>query len=197
MNKTYEYKTKKYNYKITYIGIFAIFFLIYSIYNFATTQKAIYLAPIIICIYIIWEDFISNSNPKIVTITDDSISFSSFGRTHTYRWNDIKRFQIKEFITARKMFIRINGGGLLSGRYWVNCYYMNDCDELYLYLRDKEYEIDPYSLKSQARRSNEADFEKRKKKAEEKAKLKEQKEKEKAERKAAKKLAKKGKKEGE
>lgn len=187
MNKTYEYKTKFYNYKVRDIGIFAIFFLFYSIFNVFRYQSYLYCVPIIICIYIIWEDFISLSNPKTVTITDDSITFGAFGKFHTYKWNEIKKFQIKEFISSRKMYIRINNAGLLRGRYWVNCYFMNDCDELYMWLRDKEYELDPNSLKAQARRSNEADFEERKRKAQEKKELKEKKRKEKAEQRALKK----------
>ena len=168
MNKTYEYKTKWFNYRIRDIGIFAILFLLYSIYNFVTTQSILFIVPIIICVYIIWEDFISLSNPKTVTITDDSITFGAFGKFHTYKWSEIKRFTIKEFISSRKMYIRINDAGLLKGRYWVNCYFMNDCDEIYMWLRDKEYELDPNSLKAQARRTNEAAFEERKQKAEEK-----------------------------
>lgn len=190
MNKTYEYKTKFFNYKIRNIGIFAIFFLLYSIYNYITTKSVLFIVPIIICIYIIWEDFISLSNPKTVTITDDSITFGAFGKFHTYKWTEIKKFQIKEFVTARKMYIRINDAGLLKGRYWVNCYFMNDCDEIYLFLRNKEYEIHPNSLKSIARRTNEEDFEERKKKAEEKKRLKQKKKEEKQKRKLAKKEAK-------
>lgn len=189
MNKTYEYKTKWFNYKIRNIGIFAIFFLIYSIYNYLTTKSNLYIVPIIICIYIIWEDFISLSNPKTVTITDESITFGAFGKFHTYKWNEIKKFQIKEFVSSRKMYIRINEAGLLKGRYWVNCYFMNDTDELYMWLRDKEYELDPNSLKAQARRSNEADFEERKRKASEKKALKEKQEQEKKEKRLAKKNA--------
>lgn len=187
MNKTYEYKTKFFNYKIRDIGIFAILFLFYSIYNLVSTKNSFFSVPIIICIYIIWEDFISLSNPKTVTITDDSITFGAFGKFHTYKWSEIKKFQIKEFISSRKMYIRINEAGLFKGRYWVNCYFMNDCDEIYMYLRDKEYELNPNSLKSIARRTNEADFEERKKKAEEKKK---QKEKEKEEKKNNKKIRK-------
>jgi len=184
MDKIYEYKTKQYNYKIRNIGLFAIFFLIYSIIRFVKSNlQIIYLVPIIVCIYIIWEDFISLSNPKIVHITDEFISFKQFSRTHTYYWKDIKRFSIKEFMSARKMYIRINDDNIFKGRYWVNCYFMNDTDEIYMWLRNKEMELNPNSVKTRSIISNQEEFEKRQKaRAEKQAK----KEKEKQEKKAAK-----------
>ena len=129
--------------------------------NLLTTNNPLYFAPIIICIYIIWEDFVSISNPSEVTITDESITFGAFGRKHTFLWSEIKLFTIKEFVSSRKMFIRINDAGLLKGRYWVNCYFFVDGEELYMWLRDKEYALHPNSLKAQARRSNEKDYEER------------------------------------
>ena len=39
--------------------------------------------------------------------------------------------------------------------------YFNDTDELYTFLRDKEYEIHPDTMKAIARRTNEEDFKKR------------------------------------
>ena len=162
MDKIYEYQTKQYNYKIRDIGIFAILYLIFSIYKYVQDYtKYVYLIPIIICIYIIWEDFISLSNPKIIHITDDYISFEAFNKKHLYKWEDIKKFKIKEFSTAKKMYIRINDDTLLKGRYWINCFYMNDRDELYMWLRNKEMELNPNSIKTQTIKANEEDFIKR------------------------------------
>ena len=182
MNKTYYYKPKFFRYKVTYIGIFAIFFLLYSIYNLFVNQNIIYSLPIIICAYIIMEDFVTISNPSSVTITDESITFSAYGRSHKFLWNEMRSFTIKEFISSRKMFIRINGGGIFSGRYWLSCLYFLDGEELYMWLRDKEYLMNPNSLKSQARRSNEKDFAQRQVKNAEKQAAREKKQQERLER---------------
>ena len=49
MDKIYEYQTKQYNYKIRDIGIFAILYLIFSIYKYVQDYtKYVYLIPIII-----------------------------------------------------------------------------------------------------------------------------------------------------
>lgn len=125
----------------------------------------IWIVGLVVSFYSAWEIFVSGSNPSKVTIDDYSITFTSYGKDHRYEWNEINKLQVKEFIGARKLFVRINDPGFLKGRYWVNCYYSNDTDELYKYIVDREYNLHPNTLKSQARANGEKDLAERKRKA--------------------------------
>jgi hypothetical protein len=78
----------------------------------------------------------------------------SFNRTDDYHLSQLKSFKIREFPTAGKMYLRMDGGGLLKGRYWLNTKNYNDGQELFRLLLDMEYEKHPESLKARARRVN-------------------------------------------
>ncbi|MCI8401264.1 MAG: hypothetical protein HFI38_04085 [Lachnospiraceae bacterium] len=170
--RTYEYDPAIYARKITLIGGFCALIFLYSIYSLIVSGgNVIWIAAAIISAYTVWETFISLSNPSKVIVDADSITFCAYGREHRYLWSDINRFRVKEFVGARKLFVRINEASILKGRYWLHCYYFNDTDLLYKYIVDKEYLIHPDSLKARARESGEKDLaeraEKKKRQAEE------------------------------
>ena len=65
--------------------------------------------------------------------------------------------------TSKKIYLRINkdDNSLLKGRYWIDCLYFNDSDELFMYFVNKEDEIHPDTIKAYAHRSNKLSPEKR------------------------------------
>lgn len=162
VQKTYTYKEKIYNRKVKFTGAYAgAIFLIAAFYFLFRSMNFLLIPVMIVCFYTYWETYVSLANPQEVIVDDRAITFRGVGKEHTFLWKDIYRFQCKEFVQARKIFLRINEASMTKGRYWINCYYFNDCDELYMFLRDKEYEIHPDSIKSYARRSNEEDLNRR------------------------------------
>ena len=163
--KQYIYKKKYYNFKVVYIGYFVAVIGLFSIYQFVVSHAALYGFILLICAYQFFNTFISISNPEEVDVDDRSITFKGFGKTHSYQFKDIEDFRVKEFAIAKKIYLRINkdSSSLLKGRYWIDCIYFNDGDELFTYLLKKEDEIHPDTIKAYSHRSNAADFKNEKK----------------------------------
>lgn len=164
MKKTYKYRDAVYKRKVKVTGAYAGIIALAAIgyFLFSSNHNYLLIAVAVVGLYTYWETYVSLANPQEVTIDDKSITFAGCGKVHTYQWKDIYSFKVKEFVSARKVFVRINDAGIKKGRYWINCRYFNDTDQLYMFFRDKEYEIHPNSIKSYARRSNEKKFEERK-----------------------------------
>ena len=154
--KIYEYDTKVYRTKITITAIFCAFILAYSLFSiFTTNVPALWLVAAVVAGYFVWETFVSIANPSKVEVSDQGITFSAYHKSHHYDWNEVKRFKCKPLASGTKMFVRINEAGIFRGRYWVNCYYFNNGNELFQYLFHKEIEIDPEGLKARAVRGSE------------------------------------------
>ena len=153
MNKTYFYDKNRYSVRITGIGYFAVFLLLYGIYRFISTGFLMYVAIIVISCYIIFETFITCANPNKITITDKMIIFEDPRHKDQYYWDEIKDFRVKELPNRKQVYIRINKDdfNLFKGRYWVYCLYFNDTDELYNFFLDKEAEIHPDTIKAKNR----------------------------------------------
>lgn len=105
-------------------------------------------------LYQVWNTFIAIANPETVVIDGGAIAFSAWGRTDRYEAGEITEFRVREFPTAGKMYVRVNGGRLLRGRYWLQTRVMTDGDELFRRICDMEYAMHPDTLKAYARRSN-------------------------------------------
>lgn len=155
MNKTYYYDKKIYAYRVTMIGVISGIILLYATLQLLINPNNwLMIGPFFIGLYAFWETFVSVANPSSVTITDDSVTFSAYGRSHTWYWKDVTKLQVKEFPTAKKLFIRFNDPGYFKGRYWVAALEFNDTNELYNYFLDKEFELHPDTLKGRARQSS-------------------------------------------
>ena len=155
--KKYVYQKKFYNVRVAFTGYFAIFFLIFSIYRYIKEPDILWSLAAVGCIYIIFNTFFSMSYPEEIDIDDHRISFKSFGKVHTYDFKQIKDFRVKESAASHRVYLRINkdGNNLLKGRYWIECAYFSDAQELFEYFLKKEDEIHPDTVKAYAHKSNE------------------------------------------
>ncbi|MBR4461811.1 MAG: hypothetical protein IKS51_04450 [Erysipelotrichaceae bacterium] len=163
--KTYVYREVLYRRKVKFTGAYAgVLGLAAAGYFLFMGMNFLLIPVMVVCFYTYWETYVSLANPQEIVIDDRAITFRACGKEHTYLWKDIYNFRVKEFVTARKIFLRINKADMRRGRYWINCMYFNDTDELYMFLRDKEYEIHPDSMKAIARRTNEEEFKERQEK---------------------------------
>jgi len=189
MKKTFTYREVLYKRRVKFTGAYCGVIGLFAAISLFWSKNFLLIGVIVVCAYTYWETYGALSNPGEIKIDEQGITFSGCGMTNSYKWKDIYNFQMKEFPTAQKVFLRVNEASLKRGRYWINYGCFDDGQELYLFLRDKEYEIHPNSIKSRARRSTEKGFEERTAAAEAKAaneKLKqEEKARLKAERKAA------------
>ncbi|QWT17643.1 hypothetical protein KPC83_00255 [Collinsella sp. zg1085] len=121
--------------------------------------------------YQLWNSLIAGANPHVVELREpgaaaretrhndvrldeQELSFISWGHAHRYKLAEVQEFRVREFPSAGKLYIRINGGGLLRGRYWLQTKVMTEGAELFQRIIDLEYAKHPDSLKAYARRVN-------------------------------------------
>ncbi|MBQ6334871.1 MAG: hypothetical protein IJI46_07390 [Erysipelotrichaceae bacterium] len=154
--KKYIYQKKYYQFKVVYIGYFTAAIALFSLYQFIISRSALSGLVLLICLYQLINTFVSISNPEEIDIDDKSITFKAFNKEHKYLFKDILDFRVKDFPLAKKIYLRINKdtSGLLKGRYWIDCSYFNDGDELFSYLIAKEDEMHPDTIRAYAHRSN-------------------------------------------
>lgn len=153
--KSYMYQKKLFFIEVTFTGIFCILIFIVSlILALQGYLSGLMIFVAVICLYQIWNTFISKSTPEEVVIDDDYISFSAYNRCDKYYFSEMKVLRIREFPTSGKMYIRVNDSNLLKGRYWVQTKQFENGKELFKTLLDLEYKLHPDTLKARARRVN-------------------------------------------
>lgn len=149
--RTYEYDSGVFARKITFTAGFCALIFTYSIFNLITGKSPIlWLAAAVVSGYFVWETFVSIANPSKVEIDDKGITFSAYKKSHHYDWAEINKFKSKPLSSGTKMFVRINDAGIFRGRYWVNCYYFNNGEELAKFLFKKEMEVEPEGLRAKS-----------------------------------------------
>ena len=89
-----------------------------------------------------------------MTISDDEISFELFGKSQSYKLSELKEFQIRGGSRGGKMYVRVGNHNALHGRFWISTDVYEDGEELAQRLIDIENNVDPDSLRVQARRTN-------------------------------------------
>jgi hypothetical protein len=57
--------------------------------------------------------------PSRVDIDGAGISFSAYGRAHSFAWSDIRRIRVRRFVVRDRVLVRIEPAGLWRGRYWL------------------------------------------------------------------------------
>lgn len=155
--KEYKYKKSIFLRKVTLTSLFAGFVgVICTTYAIQGTHLPRLLSILIafVMFYQVLNAFVAVANPETITLSDDAISFSAYGKTHEYKLDDIKEFRVKEFPGSGKMYIRINGGNLFKGRYWLDTFYTHEGDELFKEILELEDKLHPDSLKAHARRTS-------------------------------------------
>ena len=152
--KEYKYDAKKFGMKVTVTGVFCALIVLYCVWQCIVTQEAIWAIVAFVAFYTVWNSFVTISNPSKVTLSDEEIVFSAYGREDHFPMTEITSFRVKDFPNVRKLFIRINNASWFKGRYWIPAAFFNDTDELYKAILDIEERIHPNTLKSMARYSH-------------------------------------------
>ena len=149
----FKYNRLLYLFDVIITGIVAIGAFIVSLVYFHSNLSLLLLIGIV-CIYTIWNSFVSKVHPEKIVIKENEIVFESFNSKDRYYIDGTDRFQLREFPSSGKLYLRIGNEQLQKGRYWINTKNYNNGKELFQLFRDLDYKINPDSLKSKARRVN-------------------------------------------
>lgn len=108
---------------------------------------------LLLCVYSVWNTFISVSNPSLIRVVDGvSVGFSAYGRSHIYMFDQINRFAMRPVAGGTRLYMTINGGKLFKGRYWVRVSEFSDSKELEDFFYDLDAKVNPDSLVTRARK---------------------------------------------
>ena len=152
--KRYEYEDKFFSIEVTMTGIICIVTALVSLFSiFSQTMTFVFEIVLIVSIYQIMNTFFTNSNPKVVEVSDEELILSSYGRKDVYRLDEINSFKVRQ-IGTEKFYVRINKSSVYKGRYWITTNRMNDGKELADWIKEFELKIHPDSLKAQAIKSS-------------------------------------------
>ncbi len=150
--KRYVWEHKIYFRRVTLAGYFmalvALYCLIMLILHPGINVYLLFLVP---AVYGAMNTFFTLSNPDVVEITADTIRFCTGNKGHTYRFDELTGFNIKEFQLADFFFIRVEAGKKKKGRYYVNYRHMNDQQDLFAELYFIERTLHPTALKFSGR----------------------------------------------
>ena len=149
----FKYNRLLYLFDVIITGIVAIGAFIASLVYFHSNLSLLLLIGIV-CIYTIWNSFVSKVHPEKIVIKENEIVFETFNSKDRYYIDGTDRFQLREFPSSGKLYLRIGNEQLQKGRYWINTKNYNNGKELFQLFRDLDYKINPDSLKSKARRVN-------------------------------------------
>lgn len=155
--KRFEYDKTLYFIDVPVTGVVSLIVFLIALASIITNRiPALMFLVGIVAFYSFWNALVAKVTPKEVYVDGDMLTLRSFNRRDAYNLSQLKSFKIREFPTAGKMFLRMDGGGVLKGRYWLNTKNYTDGQELFRLLLDMEYEKHPESLKARARRVNTA-----------------------------------------
>lgn len=153
--KRFEYDKTLYFIDVPVTGVVSLIVFLIALASIITNRiPALMFLVGIVAFYSFWNALVAKVTPKEVYVDGDMLTLRSFNRKDAYNLAQLKSFKIREFPTAGKMFLRMDGGGVLKGRYWLNTKNYTDGQELFRLLLDMEYEKHPESLKARARRVN-------------------------------------------
>ena len=149
----FKYNRVLYLFDVIITGIVAIGAFIASLVYFHSNLSLLVLVGIV-CIYTMWNSFVSKVHPEKIVIKGNEIVFESFNSKERYYIDGTDTFQLREFPSSGKLYLRIGKAQFKKGRYWINTKNYNNGKELFELFRDLDYQINPESLKSKARRVN-------------------------------------------
>lgn len=150
--KHYVYKPSHFFIQMTLPGLFTILIGIFCFIQFLIAgQNILYLLILCLCIYNIWNMFISISNPSEIIVDEKTVEFCAYRRSHKYEIDQIESFHMRSLAGNTRMYVTFNSGGILRGRYWIRLCEFSEGKELEYFFYDLEAKINPDSLVVEAR----------------------------------------------
>ena len=159
---TYVYDDRRYLFDVQITGVVGTVAVVAGIVMVAANFLAfVGVIAFVVGLYTAFNTFVARCYPRTVTLGEKDVTFESFGRRDTYALADVTRLQVRENARALAVYVRINGGGLTRGRYFVGCGDMYDesgekARALFDFFLDTEARLDPDNIRVRARRQEAA-----------------------------------------
>lgn len=151
--KHYTYNSSHYMIQMTIPGIFTLLIGIYGLYKFLFNGfNLLWFLIAGVCAYNVWNTFVSVSNPSEIMIDDDTIEFTAYKGSHRYEINKINNFAMRPVAGGERLYIVIDKGGVLKGRYWIRLAEFNDAKELNDFFYKLDAKVNPDSIFTTARK---------------------------------------------
>jgi hypothetical protein len=100
----------------------------------------------------VWNEFISLSNPYEFELGKDSVTFRAYKQEHTYKISEMTNFSMRMVAGNTSIYMNINKGGILKGRYWIRVSEFEEQDEIVDYFYDLDEKVNPDSVVTRARK---------------------------------------------
>lgn len=150
---TYDYDEGRYRIQVTFTGWFCLFIAIACVVLALPPYSIVPILMVVLAVVAVYgfvNTFVTHSYPKRITIDDDAITFESFGRTDTYRLDQVTFFSLREQMYD-SAYVRIKSPER-SGRYFIRGEWFTDGKQLNKQLCAIDERINPDSLRVKARR---------------------------------------------
>lgn len=151
--KHYTYNSSHYMIQMTIPGIFTLLIGLYSLYKFIFSGfYFLWLLIAAVCVYNVWNTFVSISNPSEIVVADSTLTFMAYKGSHVYETDKIEKFAMRPVAGGERLYVMINNGGILRGRYWIRLPEFNDSKELNDYFYKLDAKVNPNSVFTTARK---------------------------------------------
>jgi hypothetical protein len=152
MERRYEFEKGAYRNKVLLINYILVGILGYSIYRLliASAYTTLWAIAAVICVYALVNSFLRKSNPRIITISDEEIVFSSFGEKR-FEIKKLTKFRVKVTSPNYQVLVRAADSEKRQGSFWIIYPYFNDKKDLIAEFDYLERKIHPDSLRFRGR----------------------------------------------
>ena len=151
MERIYTFEKQAYRNKVELIGYLMIAILLYSVFQIVFVAPGIlFILMAVVSGYGIMNTYVTKSNPRTITVTDNRITFSSFGEK-TFQIDSLKFFRVKLVSPNYQILVRAHDGQGNRGRFWVTYAHFNDKLDLLEEFNYLERKVHPDSLRMRGR----------------------------------------------
>jgi hypothetical protein len=152
MERIYEFEKNSYRNKVLLVNILLIPIMGYCLYRaiFVQTNAILWLIAVAVCVYALVNSFLKKSNPRIITINDDEIIFSSFGEKR-FSISKLTKFRVKVSTPNYQILVRVADSEKRHASFWVTYSLFSDKMDLIAEFDYLERKIHPDSLRFRGR----------------------------------------------
>ena len=139
--KSYIYKKSHYLIQHTIPGIFTLLIGLYCLIRQVMTG---------------FDGLLMLSNPYEFDLGEETITFRGYNKEHTYKISEMAAFSMRMVAGNTKIYMNIDKGGLLKGRYWIRVSEFDDDKDIIDYFYDLDEQVNPHSVITKARKAGRA-----------------------------------------
>ena len=153
MERIYEFEKNAYRYKVLLVNYLLIPIMAYCLYKalWVGANAALWAMGAAVCAYALINSFFRKSNPRVIRISDETITFSSFGEK-SFEISKLVKFRLKVTTPNYQVLVRLEDSDRQSGSFWVTYSQFSDKLDLLAELDYLEKKIHPTSLRFRGRK---------------------------------------------